>query len=157
MRPHSPFFFNGKPGHRDPPSQNSIIFSFFFKPPLTDTSGLFQSYISHVCTKCCVDLTNISPIWHQKQGHIIWIWEKPENLDLDLPPHLKIVYFLKCGLLNCWHWVGSGGWVYGGCTLIFMPNQTLWKVELWLSLWINNELSSLVSKATSTLHTHGEV
>ena len=132
---------------------------FLLKPSLTDTSGLFQSYISHVCTKWCLDLTNISTIWHQKQAHIsvTSICEKPENLDLDLPPHLKIVYVLNCGLLNCWHWVGSGGWVYGGCTLIFMPNQTLWKVELWLSLWINNKLSSLLSKATSTLHTHGEV
>ena len=57
------------------------------KSYLTDTSGLFQSYISHVCSKCCLYLMNITPIWHQNQGHfsVIWIWEKPEYPD---PPPL---------------------------------------------------------------------
>ena len=32
------------------------------KSYLTDTAGLFQSYISHICTKFCLYLTNISPI-----------------------------------------------------------------------------------------------
>ena len=46
----------------------------------TDTWGLFYSYIGHICTKCCIYLTNISPIYHKNQGPIsvIWIWEKNE-------------------------------------------------------------------------------
>ena len=44
----------------------------------TDIWGLFYAYIGHICTKCCIYLTNISPIYHKNQGHIsvIWIWEK---------------------------------------------------------------------------------
>ena len=47
----------------------------------TDTWGLFYSYIGHICTKCCIYLTNISPIYHKNQGHIsvIWIWGKCEK------------------------------------------------------------------------------
>ena len=47
----------------------------------TDTWGLFYSYIGHICTKCCIYLTNISPIYHKNQGHIsvISIWEKSEK------------------------------------------------------------------------------
>ena len=54
----------------------------------TDTWGLFYSYIGHKCTKCCIYLTNISPIYHKNQGHIsvIWIWEKCEKFR---PPPLK--------------------------------------------------------------------
>ena len=40
------------------------------KPYQTDTWGLFYSYIGHICTKCCIYLTNISPIYHKNQGHI---------------------------------------------------------------------------------------
>ena len=36
----------------------------------TGTWGLFYSYIGHICTKCCIYLTNISPIYHKNQGHI---------------------------------------------------------------------------------------
>ena len=35
----------------------------------TDTWGLFHSYIGHICIKCCIYLTNISP-YHKNQGHI---------------------------------------------------------------------------------------
>ena len=47
----------------------------------TDTWVLFYSYISHKRTKCCIYLTNISPIYPKNQGHIsvIWIWEKYEE------------------------------------------------------------------------------
>ena len=31
----------------------------------TDIWGLFYSYIGHICTKCCIYLTNISPIYHK--------------------------------------------------------------------------------------------
>ena len=68
------------------------------KSYLTVTMRLFHSYISHICTKFCQYLTNISPIYHQNQGHVsvIWIWEIFENPD----PHLKIVYILNCGLFD---------------------------------------------------------
>ena len=48
----------------------------------TDTWVLFYSYISHKRTKCCIYLTNISPIYPKNQGHIsvIWIWEQSEKL-----------------------------------------------------------------------------
>ena len=58
-------------------------------PPLTlaktvpksyqpDTWGQFYLYIGHICTKCCIYLTNMS---HKNQGHIsvIRIWEKSEK------------------------------------------------------------------------------
>ena len=47
----------------------------------TDTWGLFYSYKGHICTKCCIYLTNTSPIYHKNQGPIsvIWIWEKTEK------------------------------------------------------------------------------
>ena len=53
-------------------------------------SGLYQSNISRICTKCCLYLTNTSPIYHQNEGHIsvIKIWGK-----LDLPSHLKSCAF----------------------------------------------------------------
>ena len=59
----------------------------------TDTLGLFHSYIGHICTKCSIYLTNISPIYHKSQGHIsvIWIWEKCEKFSPP-PPLVKIVY-----------------------------------------------------------------
>ena len=41
------------------------------KSYLAATSGLFQWYISYlICTKCCLNLANILPIYHQNQGHI---------------------------------------------------------------------------------------
>ena len=45
------------------------------------------------------NIVHISPIYHENQGHIsvIWNWEIPENVD-PLPPHLKIVFILNCGL-----------------------------------------------------------
>ena len=54
----------------------------------TDIWGLFYSYIGHICTKCCIYLTNISPIYHKNQGPIsvIWIWEKTEK---SRPPPLS--------------------------------------------------------------------
>ena len=50
----------------------------------TDTLGLFHSYIGHICTKCSIYLTNISPIYHRSQGHIsvIWIWGKCEKFEM---------------------------------------------------------------------------
>ena len=68
--------------------------SFFFfigpspKSYQTDTWGLFYSYIGHICTKCCIYHTNISPIYHKTQGHIsvIWIWEKSEKFSTPPPP-----------------------------------------------------------------------
>ena len=61
----------------------------------TDTLGLFHSYIGHICTKCSIYLTNISPIYHKSQGHIsvIWIWEKCEKFR---PPSSQSSLHLKC-------------------------------------------------------------
>ena len=56
------------------------------KSYLTVTLGLYQSYISHICTQFGLFLTNIWPIYYQNQVHIlvIWIWEK--NWYLMAPP-----------------------------------------------------------------------
>ena len=51
----------------DDPNLVSLI------PDLTVTMGLFQSYISHICTKFCLYLTYISPISYQNQDHISFI------------------------------------------------------------------------------------
>ena len=69
----------------------------------TDTWGLFYSYKGHICTKCCIYLTNTSPIYHKNQGHIsvIWIWEKSEKF--RPPPSVKVSLHLKCRLF----------WFYG--------------------------------------------
>ena len=53
--------------------------------------GLFQSYISHICTKSCLYLPFISPIYYQNQDHISVIC-------------LKVVYILNCGLFDFQHW-----------------------------------------------------
>ena len=64
----------------DPGLAQSCLRGALLKPYQTDTWGLFNSYIGHICTKCSIYLTNISPIYHKSQGHIsvIWIWEKCE-------------------------------------------------------------------------------
>ena len=64
----------------------------------TDIWGLCYSYIGHICTKCCIYLTNISPIYHKNQGPIsvIWIWEKTEKF--RPPPSVKVSLHLKCRL-----------------------------------------------------------
>ena len=51
----------------------------------TDTSGLFLSYISHVCTKCCLYLTNITTIWHTIRD-IFQSFEFGNNLKIWNPP-----------------------------------------------------------------------
>ena len=73
----------------------------------TDTWGLFHSYIGHICTKCSIYLTNISPIYHKNQGHIsvIWIWEKCEKF--RPPPSSQISLHLKCRLF-CLRGGGGG-------------------------------------------------
>ena len=70
----------------------------------TDTWGLFHPYIGHICTKCCIYLTNISPIYHKSQGHIsvIWIWEKCEKF--RPPPSSQSSLHLKCRLFWFWIW-----------------------------------------------------
>ena len=88
---------------RDIPKIWNVDYFDIVAPPLTltktvpnshqtDTWGLFHSYIGHICTKCSIYLTNISPIYHKSQGHIsvIWIWEKCEKF--RPPPLVKIVY-----------------------------------------------------------------
>ena len=50
----------------------------------TDTSGLFLSYISHVCTKCCLYLTNITPIWRTIRD-IFQSFEFENNLKIRTP------------------------------------------------------------------------
>ena len=63
--------------------------------------NIHWAYISRICTKCCLYLTNISlsPIYHQNQGHmsVISIWEEPKNL--DLPSYQNSLHF---GLWTIW-------------------------------------------------------
>ena len=87
-----------------PPSLHCVGIFDIIAPPLAfakivpkwhlaDTWGLFYSYIGHICNKCSIYLTNISPIYHKSQGHIsvIWIWEKCEKFRPP-PPLVKVVY-----------------------------------------------------------------
>ena len=78
----------------------------------TDTSGLFLSYISHVCTKCCLYLTNITPIWRTIRD-IFQSFEFENNLKIRTPPpHLKIVYILNCGPLDFQRWPLPPFWTF---------------------------------------------
>ena len=76
----------------------------------TDTWGLFHSYIGQIWTKCCIYLTNISPIYHKNQGHIlvIWIWEKIEK-----------IRHLKCRLFWFWRWPPPPLWTFSTIWVIF--------------------------------------
>ena len=87
----------------------------------TDTWGLFYSYKGHICTKCCIYLTNTSPIYHKNQGHIsvIWIWEKSEKF--RPPPSVKVSLHLKCRLFWFWRWP-------------FWTFSTIWDIFLLLPL-----------------------
>ena len=87
----------------------------------TDTRGLFYSYIGHICTKCRINLTNISPIYHENQGHIlvIWIWEKSEKF--RPPPSFKVSLHLKCRLFWFWRWPPPP----------LMDFVTIWDILFW--------------------------
>ena len=78
----------------------------------TDTWGLFYSYIGHICTKCCIYLTNISPMYHKTQGHIsvIWIWEKSEKF--RPPPSIKKVYISNVDFFWFWPWPPPPFWTF---------------------------------------------
>ena len=96
----------------------------------TDTWGLFYSYKGHICTKCCIYLTNTSPIYHKNQGHIsvIWIWEKSEKF--RPPPSVKVSLHLKCRLFWLWRWPHPPLWTFSTIWDFFLDGS------LYLNLWL---------------------
>ena len=63
------------------------------KSYLTVTMELLQSYFSHICTKSCLYLPFISPIYYQNQDHIsvIWIWLGEHEKTMKIWTYVKIV------------------------------------------------------------------